>query len=232
RWTEYIETPERAEYMLFPRLLALAEVVWSSSAGRDWDAFAQRLLPQLRRLDAWGVAYSRDFFRVKESHRLDEQGRYWVLLRTYTGDPIVYTLDGSEPGPSSPAYRGPIRIEGAATLRPMALREGRPAAPPAALRYHVSLATGRPVRYEPPFSEKDAGDREHALTTGVRGGRSYAAGWQGFDGTDLEGTIDLGGMKTVRRIEMGFLRDVGSWIMLPRQVELLASADGKEFRSL
>jgi hexosaminidase len=56
-WTEYMKTSEHVEYMVFPRLLALAEVVWSPRAARDWADFVRRLPAQLHRLEALGVNY-------------------------------------------------------------------------------------------------------------------------------------------------------------------------------
>lgn len=55
-WTEYVTTPERAEYQYFPRLCALSEVLWSPP-GRDVEEFAGRLGRHLERLDAIGVNY-------------------------------------------------------------------------------------------------------------------------------------------------------------------------------
>lgn len=59
-WTEYIASLPHAEYMLFPRLCALAEVVWSPKAARDWPDFVQRLKVNEQRLDELGVNYRRD----------------------------------------------------------------------------------------------------------------------------------------------------------------------------
>jgi len=56
-WTEFVATPERAEYMLWPRLAALAEVLWSPAGGRDFQVFSARLRRHLARLDALDVGY-------------------------------------------------------------------------------------------------------------------------------------------------------------------------------
>jgi len=56
-WTEYMKTPEQVEYMVFPRALALAEVIWSPARARNWDFFKWRLPAHLRRLDRMGVNY-------------------------------------------------------------------------------------------------------------------------------------------------------------------------------
>jgi hexosaminidase len=56
-WTEYMTTSRKVEYMVFPRALALAEVVWSPAAARNWQQFTTRLPAQFRRLDALDVNY-------------------------------------------------------------------------------------------------------------------------------------------------------------------------------
>ena len=56
-WTEKMATEERLEYMAFPRLCALAEVVWSPPGGRSWPEFRGRLARHLRRLEEQGVHY-------------------------------------------------------------------------------------------------------------------------------------------------------------------------------
>ena len=43
-WTEYIPTAEQAEYMLYPRLFALAEVAWCQPEGKDYRTFRERAL--------------------------------------------------------------------------------------------------------------------------------------------------------------------------------------------
>jgi hexosaminidase len=54
-WTEYIPNFKQVEYMVFPRLCALAEVDWSPKASRQWDDFARRVRIDCLRLDQLGV---------------------------------------------------------------------------------------------------------------------------------------------------------------------------------
>ena len=56
-WTEYISTPEKAEYMGFPRLTALAEVAWTPTEKKDYADFIGRLKVHDKRLDLLGVNY-------------------------------------------------------------------------------------------------------------------------------------------------------------------------------
>jgi hexosaminidase len=56
-WTEYMPDPKRVEYMAWPRLIALAEVLWSPSETRDWADFQKRLATHLERLARLDVNY-------------------------------------------------------------------------------------------------------------------------------------------------------------------------------
>jgi len=56
-WTEYMPDPKRVEYMTFPRVCALAEVLWTPREGRDYGDFVRRLPHQLERLAVLDVQY-------------------------------------------------------------------------------------------------------------------------------------------------------------------------------
>ncbi len=56
-WTEYVLTPEYAEYMLYPRLIAVAETGWTPQADRNIDDFKKRLEVHKKRLDYLNVNY-------------------------------------------------------------------------------------------------------------------------------------------------------------------------------
>lgn len=56
-WTEYITNPNQVEYMVFPRLCALSEVVWTGSKKKDYIDFQNRLKRHYLRLKSWGINY-------------------------------------------------------------------------------------------------------------------------------------------------------------------------------
>jgi hexosaminidase len=56
-WSEYMKTTDHVEYMVFPRLFALSEVVWSPAEARSYDGFLKRIPWHFDRLDALGVNY-------------------------------------------------------------------------------------------------------------------------------------------------------------------------------
>jgi hexosaminidase len=59
-WTEFVPNIHHAEYMIFPRECAMAEVLWSPKNSRKWDDFLARVKINERRLDELGVNYRRN----------------------------------------------------------------------------------------------------------------------------------------------------------------------------
>lgn len=109
-WTEYLKTPQQVEYMAFPRMLALSEVLWSRKEDRDFADFQQRLYAQLPQLDKQNVNY-----RIVEPDGLQnvvtENEKVSITLKPAPGTVVVYTTDGSTPDTKTAArYNVPIEI--------------------------------------------------------------------------------------------------------------------------
>jgi hexosaminidase len=62
-WTEYMKSPDEVEYMAYPRVLALAETVWTPKEAKDYPEFIQRMKQQVKRLEEWDLNYARHIER-------------------------------------------------------------------------------------------------------------------------------------------------------------------------
>ncbi|HEV7620785.1 MAG TPA: family 20 glycosylhydrolase, partial [Flavisolibacter sp.] len=51
-------SPAKIEYMIFPRMSALAEVLWSPKEKKNWEDFEKRLPVQIKRYELWGANYN------------------------------------------------------------------------------------------------------------------------------------------------------------------------------
>lgn len=56
-WTEYIDNPSKVEYMIFPRVDAVSEVLWTPQSQKNWEDFQRRLEVQKKRYNLWGINY-------------------------------------------------------------------------------------------------------------------------------------------------------------------------------
>lgn len=65
-WTEYMKNTNKIEYMIFPRLSALSEVLWSPKEQRNWNDFEKRLTTQQKRYQLWGSNYNKVYFAGKQ----------------------------------------------------------------------------------------------------------------------------------------------------------------------
>lgn len=61
-WSEYMNNTSKVEYMVFPRLSALSEVLWSPKEKRSWQSFQQRLPGLTNRYKFWGTNYNKAYF--------------------------------------------------------------------------------------------------------------------------------------------------------------------------
>lgn len=109
-WTEYIPDAKQLEYMAFPRMLALAEDVWTMPGEKNYDDFMRRVEAYLPTLDTLGINY-----RIPEPDGLQnvvtDAETAMITLKPMSGTKVLYTLDGSTPDDSSPAYSQPIAVE-------------------------------------------------------------------------------------------------------------------------
>ncbi|MEJ7623546.1 MAG: family 20 glycosylhydrolase [Pyrinomonadaceae bacterium] len=109
-WTEYMKTPSQVEYMAFPRILALSEVLWSRPDDRDYRDFQRRLSAHLPRLDHLNINY-----RIPEPHGLRnviaQTEKMSVTLTPAAGTRVYYTIDGTTPDERARAYTQPVEVK-------------------------------------------------------------------------------------------------------------------------
>lgn len=111
-WGEYCQDAKRAEYLGFPRTVALSEVGWCDRGNKNFQNFCARMLKDFRRLDAKHVAYSKAFFNV--IFNFDRKKRDYPqklkLTIDYPNAVIRYTTDGKAVTPHSQIYDGIVTV--------------------------------------------------------------------------------------------------------------------------
>jgi hexosaminidase len=231
-WTEYVKTPEAVEYKAFPRAIALAEVAWSQQDRRSWDDFINRMDNQFPRLDLMGVKYSKGSFIVDFTMMRDKNRNLVVLSSETKGMEIHYTLDGSDPVPSSTSYVEPFELTKSAVVKAALFNKGKIAGSVNQREINVNIASGKPVTIIKPYSFKYPGTGDQAMTDGLTGTNSYKSGWQGYEGADMEFTVDLLQPTKISSLKLGFVKSPADWVLFPSEVVFSISKDGKTWANL
>ena len=231
-WTEYIPNPEHAQYMIFPRLAALAEVLWTPKSLRDWHDFARRIEGEMQRYEQRGLNYARSSFRVTFNSSFDAEDRSFrvEMAAELPQLPIHYTLDGRDPTMHSPRYTGLVRLNQSTLIKAAAFRKGERISPVKEQWLHLHKACGKPITLQELPAERYSARGPQTLIDGLRASSSYADGrWLGFHAIDLQAVIDLEHETEIRRLSAGFLNDINAWIFLPVRVTFSLSMDGRHF---
>jgi hexosaminidase len=110
-WTEYIETPEKVEYMLLPRLLALSEIAWTPAQQKNYTDFSEIRVPRhLAKLDKTSAVYRVPVaIGAKDSTLLGPEFNI-DLKSSVESAKIYYTINGYTPGQTDNAYDKPIKV--------------------------------------------------------------------------------------------------------------------------
>ena len=125
-WAEYVHSPEKAEYMTFPRAAAIAEIGWSQRQDKNWENFKQRMETQYKRYELEDINYSKSAYDVWIDSKIDSAAnKATVKLKTNSvGHDIRYTIDGTEPTSQSPKYVKPFTFSLPATVKAASFRNG------------------------------------------------------------------------------------------------------------
>ena len=84
----------------------------------------------------------------------------------------------------------------------------------------------RTITPKTPFANQYSAGGPYALIDGYFGSNDFRTGtWQGYQGVDIDITVDLGRVQTVSEVSINFLEDQRSWIFLPTAVELAVGLD-------
>lgn len=232
-WTEYIASTEHVEYMILPRMAALAEVQWTQPEKKDFKDFTTRLARLMKFYQRDGFNYAKHVFDLKADFTPDTDKKAVVVtLSTIDDAPIYYTLDGTEPDSASLKYTEPIAITETADFQAVVIRpEGKSKVVSKKISFNKATYCPIELTFQP--SEKYKFGGAVTLVDGMKGNDSYATGaWLGFVGGDVEAIIDLGQETEIKRVATSAVVDMSAWIMGSTGLVVSVSDDNKEFREV
>jgi hexosaminidase len=231
-WTEYIADEDRLQEMIFPRIAALSEVLWTPVEKKDFAGFSSRVVTQFKFWKFLNLKYSTALFDI--SSRVFPNGDDGISIELFSSYPkgkIYYTTNGTTPDLNSKAYSGKIDINQSTVITAALYEDTRRLASNFSQIFNLNLATGKEVLLaNPPHAEYSRGGG-FSLVNGVIGNLPWIPSeWLGFSGTDLDATIDLGSTLSISRVTIDVLKDELGKIYLPKEVSVSVSTDGKVYK--
>lgn len=149
-------------------------------------------------------------------------------VRLACGDGATIRWTDAPGGPPDRRYDGPVHLTETTTLRFLAT-DGARTSPVVRARFDAIPHDWRVAVESIPNGQYTAGGPD-ALIDGRRGPEDWRTGmWQGYQDQDFVATLDFNEPTKVTRAGAGFLQDMRSWIWMPRELIVEASADGKSF---
>jgi hexosaminidase len=234
-WTEYVKSPAVAEFMLFPRAIALAEVAWTRQKP-GFDHFTSRLLPYLQRPAFAGVNYAHHLFSPRIAGKYDAEKQAMVMhIEGVPGNgKILYSV--TKPGEASGAmepYTGPFALHSPGRVA-VSVWAGSAEVGKASARITINKATGQRATLARKPHAQYAGGGEGTWNNGIFGSETQYGDqeWLGWNGDDFIGEIAFRQPETISRMTMRFFHQPSSWVYLPAGITVYTSGNGVDFTPL
>lgn len=253
-WTEYIKNFRKVEYMIFPRLAALSEVLWSPKEKRNYSDFEKRLPSIFKRYELWGTNYSNAYYDIKASIKPapDNHGLLWSLESkgAIKNSQIRISTDDLKQGTRRMKkdsvnqydyvllpYQKPILITASSQYKASLLLEKNGVQKECCSiqqKFYVNRATGKKITLKTEPSKTYPGNiGAFGLLNGALSEKGFnSPEWLGWLGADMEAVIDLLKPVSVSSVNVHALDQSPSQIWLPASIEVFTSADGNNFTSI
>lgn len=231
-WCEYMPEERIRQYQILPRLAALSEVQWTMPERKNYKDFLKRLPKMLSIYDHYGYNYAKHIFDVACSYSVNvEKGSLEVSLSTLGNDPIYYTLDGTSPQTKKAMLYDdtPIVISSPSELKVSALRNGKFTKEETLFKLDCNKATFKKVNISTTLNIMQAHLPHEILTDGIIGSlRCDDYRWMSCTGR-MSLALDLGKSESFSRIGWVALNSKSENILVPQNVKIQISEDGKQY---
>lgn len=231
-WCEYMPEERIRQYQMLPRLAALSEVQWTMPERKNYKDFLKRLPKMLSIYDHYGYNYAKHIFDVACSYSVNvEKGSLEVSLSTLGNDPIYYTLDGTSPQTKKAMLYDdtPIVISSPSELKVSVLRNGKFTKEETLFKLDCNKATFKKVNISTTLNIMQAHLPHEILTDGIIGSlRCDDYRWMSCTGR-MSLVLDLGKSESFSRIGWVALNSKSENILVPQNVKIQISEDGKQY---
>ncbi|MGK0430758.1 MAG: hexosaminidase [Psychroserpens sp.] len=221
-WTEYMPTEDQVEYMAFPRMLAMSEVVWSKNDNKDYLDFVKRVEHFNKRLDILDINYANHLYEIEGELISEGNKNYYQLSTTLDDKTIYYTTDGSLVNLLSSVYEKQILITDNTKIKAAVfdIEKRLGTVFSETINYHKAI--GKKITINKTAHQSYSGSGPEGLINGISGSDSRYGDkeWLGFWGEDIEIVVYLGEDIELNSVETRFYNGNGQWIYAPNEIKI------------
>lgn len=222
-------TPEQQKHILGCQANVWCEYM---PERKNYKDFLKRLQKMLSIYDHYGYNYAKHIFDVACSYSVNvEKGSLEVSLSTLGNDPIYYTLDGTSPQTKKAMLYDdtPIVISSPSELKVSVLRNGKFTKEETLFKLDCNKATFKKVNISTTLNIMQAHLPHEILTDGIIGSlRCDDYRWMSCTGR-MSLILDLGKTESFSRIGWVALNSKSENILVPQNVKIQISEDGKQY---
>jgi hexosaminidase len=216
-WSESMQTPFDLNYMMLPRLFAIAEVGWTPYEQKDFDDFVSRTEYAFNRLDAMKVNYAPSMYNITIDHQgsmLSSDLNLSLSAQINNAD-IYYTLDGTDPSVGSTKYEEAFPIIHSSNIKAQCFKNGKAVGRITNENIEIHKAALKKVEYATQPNEQ-YNTSNLCLTDCMHGTVEYSKKlWAAFNGTDVDFQIDLEKVEDISNVTVSLLHNTKPSIFLP-----------------
>lgn len=224
-WTE--RAPQSTiDSKVFPRLLALSEILWTYPKERDYEAFYQKVQGHYKQLQQLGVNYGLETVPVHFKANYQNQ-QFTVALNPGSQNlNVFYTLEAAD----TLLYDSTLTISGSKHLTAWATKNQKlyGTAIEVDLYQHKGLEAS--ISGLNAYSSSYTGGGDRGLLDGLRGSVNFRDGhWQGYSATDFTATLTFSNTQKIDSLVASFFQYNLSWIFMPKSISVYTSTDGLSY---
>lgn len=226
-WTEYLPNIQSVEYSAFPRLVAMAEILWNKGKVPYADFVEALSANYLQQLRNDGVRFSTSFLDPKLEIRPYQTGVSYEFIKPV--EDVVFSVNNEIVNGISIERTDQVREHRYLIHSNIGDQELRVCD----YTFISHLALGKPVSFATKPHEKYDHNGSLGITDGVAGKKPWKGNeWLGFNNDTVQFTLDLETLTSFGKLQIETLNDPGSWIYRPERFIIQLSKDGKKFKTV
>ncbi len=239
-WTEHVPNETNLDSKVFPRMIGLAEVLWSypneqnttgntefeqdTNQYRRFNDFYKRIQTHYPILDAMKIAYGFESIGAEIHQKFGGDQLEISLVSKLDNLDLKYKWGNAD----YKTYLGNIDFKESGNLVIQAYKNNIPYGIPIEQVFEFHSGLNKTVSYSSSYNEWYVANEKFALVDGKLGSLDFRDGnWQGFWGEHLDVIVDLEDSQKIEHVSANFYQYANSWIFVPTEVEVLLSEDGE-----